>query len=427
MASKFGEGEVQEAPQISIYTKYEGGRKDSGRINEEDAKMSEEYEDTIIWNDKTFNEAISPFLGIGAESFATKNEAAAYSNNNNNNKKLGSETSIDRFCGGDIGLDYANDAFNNADVIFVSRDKRADGKLGSVRGFLCLQLGINAEEADPNCVYIELICNAKASRGAAGRQGKIIASGKLLLNAVKKWTIDHGYTKIALKALETVIPYYYKFGWRFIKKCGAEEKPWIKEDVQALFAALKAHKAKDPNMENLKLNEEINIELQKFKKWLPKLNNETLLRTVIHKDHDDWEDLPKYDQNTISMHVACRREAGYPMLLCLPNSGKQNNLGGGRRRRRKRRSRKKKTRKSRKKRRKRHRKKRTRRRRRKRAGAPGNSRATRRARYRGVHIMPMIRQEPLKVTVSKTNPNKILRNAAIKKGLLSSKTNRSNK
>ena len=423
MASKFTEEEVvqQEESQISVYTKYEGGRKDSGRPNEIDAKMSEEYDDTVIWNDKTFTEAIKPFLGRGAKSFAAKNEEASSnnSNNNNNNKKLGADASLDRFCGGDIALNYANDAFNNADVIFVSRDKRPDGKLGSVRGFLCLNLNKNAyDEEDSKCVYIDLICNAQSSRGAAGRQGKILASGKLLLNAVKDWTIAHGYTKISLKALETVIPYYYKFGWRFIKNCDTEEKPWIEEDVQALFAVLKAHKAKEPTMKNLKLNEEINTELQKFKKWLPKLNDETLLRTIIHQEHDDWEDLPKYDQNTIAMHVACRRDAGYPMLLCLDNSGKRNNLGGGQRRRR---SRKKKTRKLRKKRRKRHHKKRTRRRRRKRGGAHGNSQATRKARSRGVNIMPMIRQEPLKVTAEKTSPNKILRNAAIKKGLLPSK------
>ena len=425
MASKFVEEEVaqQDEPQISIYTKYEGGRKDSGRVNEEDAKESDKYDDTIVWNDKTFTEAIKPFLGRGAKSFATKNEEASSNNsNNNNNKKLGADASIDRFCGGDIALNYANDAFNNADVIFVSRDKRPGGKLGSVRGFLCLNLNKNAyDEEDVNCVYIDLICNAKSSRGAAGRQGKILASGKLLLNAVKDWTIAHGFTKIALKALETVIPYYYKFGWRFIKNCDSEEKPWIEEDVQALFAALKAHKAKDPDMENLKLNEEINTELQKFKKWLPKLNDETLLRTIIHKDHDDWEDLPKYDQNTIAMHVACRREAGYPMLLCLDNSGKQNNLGGGRRRR-KRRTRKKKTRKSRKKRRKKHHKKRTRRKRK--GGNRKNinkNRATRRARRKGVNIMNTIQEyappeEPWQVRVERKTANNIMKNHSKKVG-----------
>ena len=81
----------------------------------------------------------------------------------------------------------------------VSRDRTSGGKLGSYRGFVCIKLGKNARgETDKDSIYIDLICNAKASRLAAGRQKKEIASGKLLLNAVKDFARTAGYPKVAL-------------------------------------------------------------------------------------------------------------------------------------------------------------------------------------------------------------------------------------
>ena len=277
---------------VKIYSKYLAPRPgNNGEINDRDAKASEEYDDTVIWNEETWEQAIKPFLGKGAASFASKNEEEAARNNNNNrvedDERYGSEKHIDIFCGGDIPIDYANEAFSNADVIFVSKDIRKDGKLGSVRGFLCLNLGKDAYGAyDPNSVYIDLICNARAARTAASRQGKINASGKVLLFKVIEWAKAHGYTKVALKALETVIPYYYKFGWRFITKCTDEEKEWIADDVKELYAALKAHHKDNSDMEDLKQDPDINKALEKFKRWLPNLTNETMLKTFVRRDDE---------------------------------------------------------------------------------------------------------------------------------------------
>ena len=404
---------------VSIYTKYVDG--DKSRVNEDYAMESETTEDTIVWNSKTWKEAIKPFLGKGAQSFASQHEAANSNNNNNSNSnnnngnnegevKLGSDKKIDVFCGGDIPVDYANQAFKLADVIFVSRDKRSDGKLGSVRGFLCLNIGKTAYDGtDKTSVYIDLICNAKASRTAAGRQGKINASGKLLLMAVIGWAKTNGYKQIALKALETVIPYYYKFGWRFITSCSNDEKDWVKDDVKDLYGALKAHAARDSTMEDLKEDTDINASLRKFKKWLPNLTNETMLRTIVHQDDENWDSLPEEDQNTIALHAAHRRDDGYPMLLCLPGNEGEKKTGG----RRKRRTKKKRNKRS-KSRRKKHRKKRTtrskkvRKKRRKnktRRGGGGSSSnesmSSKRARERGVNIMPTIRND--RIWSMKTN------------------------
>lgn len=406
--------EAELSSQVSVYSKYKLAniKSDSRSINPRDAQESREFEGSIIWNNKTFKEAVKPFLGKGIKSFFTTEQEHGYGRNTNNSSSevnsneepsdSGSENTIGIYCNSDIPLDYAYDAFKGADVILVSRDRTSDGKLGSYRGFVCLKLGKNARgETDKDSVYIDLICNAKGYRSSAKRQGKENASGKLLLNAVKDFARNAGYPKVALKALETVIPYYYKFGWRFVESCDAAERDWTKDNVSALKKVLFL-----PDSDSTK-EEKVTAELQKFKRYLPGLTEETALRTVMYSDDDDFDDM--VDADTVRAHVANLRESGYPMLFCFSwyEGGKQ---GGGRRRRRKRRTRKKKIKKSRKTRRKRHRKKRTRKRR---GGTRGylNSRSTRRARERGVNIMPPIREPRVwKIKENKRTGNNLMRN-----------------
>ena len=413
LASNQGQSKQAELePQVSVYSKYNLAniKSDERRINTEQAQESREFDGEIIWNDKTFNEAVKPFLGRGIKSFFTTEKEHGYGRNSNNSSsevnsneeptESGSENTIGIYCNSDIPLDYAYDAFKGADVILVSRDRTSGGKLGSYRGFVCIKLGKNARgETDKDSIYIDLICNAKASRLAAGRQKKEIASGKLLLNAVKDFARTAGYPKVALKALETVIPYYYKFGWRFVDSCDVSEKDWVKEDVRNLLSALRI--SNDEEKE-----QKVAEELQKFKRFLPDLSKETALRTIRYSDDDEFED--SMDADTLHAHVGSLRENGYPMLFCFSwyEGGKK---GGGRHKRR--RTRKKKMKKSRKTRRKRHHKKRTRKKRRKRRGGNGHK-ATRRAREKGVNIMPTIREPrvwKMKIANKRTGKN-IMRN-----------------
>jgi hypothetical protein len=341
--------------QVKVYSKYnlDTIKSDDRCINTDQAQESREFEGSIIWNDKTFKEAIKPFLGKGIKSFFTtekehgrnSNNSSSEINSNGDPTGSGSENTIGIYCNSDIPLDYAYAAFEDADVILVSRDK-IKNTLYDVRGFVCIKLGKNARGGtDKDSIYIDLICNAAAKRGAVGKRGDVkeIASGKLLLNAVKKFASEAGYPKIGLKALETVIPYYYKFGWRFVKSCDAAEKDWIKEDVGNLFSALRIsnEEAKE---------QKVTEELQKFKRFLPGLSKETALRTIRYSDDDEFEDA--IDANTIRAHVGSLRDNGYPMLFC--SSWDDEVVRGG-----KRKTRKKKRKKRSKSRRKKHRKKRT--------------------------------------------------------------------
>ncbi len=389
------------------------------------------------WNEATKKE-FKKFLGRDA-SFASNNgNINNNSNNNNNNNNSNSSNNeevvernnstkqIDRFCGGDINLPFAIDAFEDSDFVFISHDMRANGELGSIRGLMCVKKNHNAlGDHEDGTLYIELICNAPSSRAAAGRHGTRLAGGKLLLNHLKRFVRESGgeYQRIALKALETVIPYYYKFGWRFISRCDEEERGrGREEDVARLSAALRAHYKANANMNDLKLNPDINAALVPFKRYLPDLNDEVLMRTAIHQNHEDWPDLPAYDQSTISMHVAGRRDNGYAMLWCLENEqghGKMAAKKGGRRKKHRKKRTKKRRRKSKKSNRHRRTTKRNKKRRKRKGGnftrknaerfrRNSPKRTTRRALERGVNIMPRISEGPLKVTVEHANPKKII-------------------
>ena len=385
------------------------------------------------WNADTtaiFRKILGSGISFDEESNNNNDNNNNNSNNGNNSnsgqqqtteveKREGSSSQIDRFCNGDIPLDYALQAFTDADFVFISHDIRANGKRGSIRGFMCVKNNHNARgDHEEGTLYIDLICNSsrQSARSAAKRQQTGLAGGKILLNAIKAFAVENGYERIALKALETVIPYYYKFGWRFIERCGDEERgTGMGDAVAELSAALKAHHQQNPNMEDLKQNPDINTALVKFKKFLPGIHDETVMRTARYQN-DDWEDLMVQDQSTVKLHETETRDNGYAMLWCVPvGSGKQEEKkSGGRRRRRKRRTRKKKMKKSRKTRRKRHHKKRTRRKkRRKRRGGNGrNSKSTIKARERGVNIMPTIREPrvwKMKLANKRTG-NNIIRN-----------------
>ena len=76
-------------------------------------------------------------------------------------KREGSSSQIDRFCNGDIPLDYALQAFTDADFVFISHDIRANGKRGSIRGFMCVRNNHNARgDHEEGTLYIDLICNS---------------------------------------------------------------------------------------------------------------------------------------------------------------------------------------------------------------------------------------------------------------------------
>ena len=73
--------------------------------------------------------------------------------------------------------------------------------------------------------YIDLICSAPNTRMDTRDDHESI-TGTTLLNTIQEDAIASGKSYIGLKALDSVIPYYYKNGYRFIQNCdeGAREE-----------------------------------------------------------------------------------------------------------------------------------------------------------------------------------------------------------
>ena len=145
------------------------------------------------------------------------------------------------FCMNMVTEDYTKDALTDADAIVISYDTRG-GKITSARGFAALELRPEKGE-----VYIDLICNAARPKVAL-RTDAEIPGGSAMLNQIKAFAVHKGYKYIKLKALEHVIPYYHRFGWRFISGCGAPENPARKAQVRELYNILKTIKLKTDGM-----------------------------------------------------------------------------------------------------------------------------------------------------------------------------------
>ena len=125
---------------------------------------------------------------------------------------LGNRISIPTFCGGKVGTGFGKDALEYADIIVIANDMEGDINRGA-RGFMAV------EKLDEHYLYIELICKAKnliiGDKPVNLRSSVRMPGGKAMLDWLMKYAEDKGYAGIALKALPTVIPYYYRFGWRF--------------------------------------------------------------------------------------------------------------------------------------------------------------------------------------------------------------------
>ena len=182
-------------------------------------------------------------------------------------------------CGGDINLDFAVDAFKTANIIMLARDSN-----NHLRGVLASS-EIKGDAKSPirangAFYYVDLICNAIQYTTVPPVKGKVAVArpvlakktedskglkstkpsakkrisvaypkGSQMLDLLKtisiqqnsKYLTEEGipvgtpFKGIILRAINSVVTYYYNLGWRFKKKCDEEEKPWKFGDIIALL------------------------------------------------------------------------------------------------------------------------------------------------------------------------------------------------
>ena len=132
-------------------------------------------------------------------------------------------TDLEMFCNKGLPGDYVTTVRDDeANVFIVQHDIVGEGQ-GSDRGFAMLSY-------DPEKKTLEVIvlCNAGAGMGKRTRAAltgeKELPGGRALLKKIQEIGAEIPDGKgVFLYALETVIPYYWQYGWRFVSACTAPE------------------------------------------------------------------------------------------------------------------------------------------------------------------------------------------------------------
>ena len=138
------------------------------------------------------------------------------------------------WCQNTLPPDYVKAEIKTSNLIIILRDSDGD-----IRGIALLYVG---PDANTGKVQMELLVLCSALRPASSdKQDKQYARGGYVLKLIQLLgrKLPDG---IKLYALETVIPLYYKFGWRFIFDCRAQERQYIEGLVGDLAEYLKVHR-----------------------------------------------------------------------------------------------------------------------------------------------------------------------------------------
>jgi hypothetical protein len=132
------------------------------------------------------------------------------------------------WCQDTLPPEYVKSELEDSNLIIILRDSD-----GSIRGIALL----NVYERQ-----MELLVLCSASRpAAADKARKMFGRGIDLLKMIQLLgrNMSDG---IKLYALETVIPLYYKFGWRFLFDCRSQERGYIEGAVKELAKYFKDHR-----------------------------------------------------------------------------------------------------------------------------------------------------------------------------------------
>jgi hypothetical protein len=111
-----------------------------------------------------------------------------------------------RFCSGLVNKEYIIGSIDNSDYVLVSTDEN-----NGIKGFATLL------HPNPKKLFIDVICNVGITKQTL-RTPQVSSRGNEILDKIVEFgrdTLKVAY--LELHALEHVITYYSKFGWKFVK------------------------------------------------------------------------------------------------------------------------------------------------------------------------------------------------------------------
>ena len=253
---------------------------------------------------------------------------------------------IKTLCGGDIEVGYGKDEISEADILILSYDLNNDGTQGSLRGFCCVKKHykpFGSKKLAKGYLYISLICSSgKPSMKTIQQEKKptLYGSGADMLTWIQWYAQKYNWRAIGLRAINTVIPYYHKFGWQFIYECGAmKERPWMKKYVDELAKLQSKKRKKEPAGKwDIKDQKAMRKAIKKFAHFLPgqhrRLSHSSFTEQKqeaqdyaesstaaeladIDLQTDEWTNVPI--RNTHDAAIDSAMSDGWWMVWCNPN------------------------------------------------------------------------------------------------------------
>ena len=219
------------------------------------------------------------------------------------------------------------------DILVLWTDKKpttSGNIIQSVRGIAGLH--IRKDNRKNKYAELSIICNASSSKMKT-RYANLKKKGKEILELLDQLAKDKKCKYITLKALDNVITYYHKFGYKLVNYPFDEEKTSTTDYVKRLNQinstidklerkhSTKTHKKRDDLHELEMLDKEKYLIMNKFQRYLVGLYN------VNDRANFNYSETPDTEDETGDDFVEDLSDNGYRMYKSLvkktPNAGKK--------------------------------------------------------------------------------------------------------
>ena len=271
-------------------------------------------------------------------------------------EKIGTENMTSIVCQGNLTGDFVRNALGfdeleeyedeeetvtvdddskGVDVLIVWTDRKPNEsnvkkQIQSIRGVA--GLFIRRDKNKIKYAEVAVICNASSSRMKT-RKANIKTRGKEILQMIDVIARDKKCKYVTLKALDNVITYYHKFGFRLVNYPFHKERPEISEYVGRLGRinteidrinnkrSTRKHRKHHDNSKLEKLHREKDMIMEKFKRFLVGLYD------VKERANFRYSETPDTDDETGEDFVEDLADSGYrmykPLVRRTPNAGRK--------------------------------------------------------------------------------------------------------
>jgi hypothetical protein len=149
-----------------------------------------------------------------------------------------------RICQDKIGDDFVRQAIERADILVVNYSN------SDIIGFAAVTT--HNHKKTGKYLYIDLICNEPPRPMQTREMGIYIRYGaKAMLDAIETLAMTNGCFCVKLSAIDSVIPYYYRFGYNFERVFidGEDINTYLQTKQQQLITELRQAQIEDDTEE----------------------------------------------------------------------------------------------------------------------------------------------------------------------------------